>query len=55
MGYGKGYYDRFLADPELNAWVVGICYPFQVVSHLPSEPHDRRMHALATEEGIRDC
>ena len=52
MGYGKGYYDRFLSDPEMRGWVVGLAYRFQVVERLPVEPHDRPMNALATETGF---
>lgn len=51
MGYGKGYYDRYLSDPELRGWVLGLAYEFQVLDHLPAEPHDRPMDALVTEEG----
>jgi 5-formyltetrahydrofolate cyclo-ligase len=55
MGYGKGYYDRFLSDPAMRGWVVGAAYPFQILDTLPAEPHDRRVHALVTEEGITEC
>lgn len=55
MGYGKGYYDRFLSDPELRGDVLGLAYAFQVLDRLPAEPHDRPMDLLATEDGIYDC
>ena len=42
LGRGKGYYDRLL--PQLpNAKCVGLCFPFQIVGNIPSEPHDQRM------------
>lgn len=42
LGRGKGYYDRLL--PRLTkAFKVGICYPFQLLDSIPSEPHDIRM------------
>lgn len=52
MGYGKGYYDRFLSDPDLKGWIVGLAYAIQILERLPAEPHDRPVDALVTEEGI---
>ena len=39
MGYGGGYYDRFLAD-EPNHPTVALCYAFQVMETLPTEEFD---------------
>lgn len=39
LGRGKGYYDRLL--PHLTCPLIGICFPFQLLPHIPSEPHDR--------------
>jgi 5-formyltetrahydrofolate cyclo-ligase len=52
MGYGKGYYDRFLCDPALNARIIGVAYDLQIVPKLPTEPHDRPMDALVTESAF---
>lgn len=39
LGRGKGYYDRLL--PLLrNAYKIGVCFPYQVVKHIPCEAHD---------------
>ena len=39
LGRGKGYYDRLL--PRLpHAHTLGICFPFQLLDAIPSEPHD---------------
>ena len=44
LGRGKGYYDRFLsAHPRL--YKIGVCFPFQRVPLVPSEPHDVCMDA----------
>lgn len=41
MGYGKGFYDRFLADKELlQTYSIGIGYKCQQVEHLPVDEHD---------------
>lgn len=53
LGYGKGYYDRFLAGKELES--VGLCYRELVLPRLPAEEHDRRVRLLATEDGIFVC
>ena len=39
MGYGGGYYDRFLAD-EPDHPTVALCYEFQMVGSLPTEEFD---------------
>ncbi|MFB0971552.1 MAG: 5-formyltetrahydrofolate cyclo-ligase [Neofamilia sp.] len=31
IGYGGGYYDKYLSNPNLTAIKIGICYEFQVV------------------------
>lgn len=42
LGFGGGYYDRFLgARPALRA--IGLAYRFQVLPWLPVEPHDVRV------------
>ena len=42
LGRGKGYYDRFLAQHP-NVYTIGICFNFQLLPEVPSEPHDRIM------------
>ena len=39
MGYGGGFYDRFLCD-EPNHPTVALCYDFQMLPHLQTEEHD---------------
>ena len=39
MGYGGGFYDRFLAN-EPNHPTVALCYGFQMVDQLPTQEHD---------------
>jgi 5-formyltetrahydrofolate cyclo-ligase len=50
LGYGKGYYDRYLASSF--AYRVGICYDFQVVEKLPSHEDDQRMDEIITEKRV---
>jgi len=50
IGFGMGYYDRFLKRVGKKAVRVGIAYAFQIVKELPFEEHDVRMHFLVTEK-----
>ncbi len=50
MGYGKGYYDRFLE--KTDAVKVGVCHSFQLVDFIPSEKHDIKMDLIVTEREV---
>lgn len=39
IGYGGGFYDKFLAD-EPEHPTLALCYGFQMVEHLQTEPFD---------------
>lgn len=41
LGRGRGYYDKFLC--KVDAYKVGVCFPFQLVDHVPHDEHDIRM------------
>jgi 5-formyltetrahydrofolate cyclo-ligase len=46
LGRGRGYYDRLLARLTSHGsharvpYLIGICWPFQLVTTIPTEPHD---------------
>ncbi len=50
LGYGGGYYDRFLQDK--NVYKVGVCYHDEFVQTLPRENHDIPMDAILTDRGL---
>ena len=52
LGRGGGYYDRYLALLPAATFKIGVCFGVQIVETLPMEPHDQRVDAVATEEGI---
>lgn len=49
LGYGKGYYDRFLAS--FGGTTVGICYSACVCDALPCGKFDKSVDILVTEKG----
>lgn len=55
MGYGGGYYDRFLANEAPDSIRVGLAFELQIVERVPLEPHDQLMDYVVTEENIYDC
>jgi 5-formyltetrahydrofolate cyclo-ligase len=46
LGRGKGFYDRLL--PKLHCPLIGLAFPFQILSSIPTEPHDIRMNEVIT-------
>lgn len=52
VGFGKGYYDRFLATARGPATLVGLCHDFQLLDQVPSEGHDIRMQYIVTEQRV---
>ena len=52
LGYGCGYYDKFLALEAPQACRIGLAYSCQVVDILPTEPHDIPMDILVTETEV---
>lgn len=47
IGRGRGYYDRFLCK-HLNVKRIGICFDFQLVDEVPTEPNDIIMDEVIT-------
>jgi 5-formyltetrahydrofolate cyclo-ligase len=44
LGYGQGYYDRFL--PTVSAPNAGVCFSDQLVDEMPLADHDVRVDAV---------
>ena len=51
IGYGKGYYDRFLSEHRLYK-TIGICFACQIVEQISNDVHDIKPELLITEEAI---
>lgn len=52
VGYGGGYYDRFLPSLRGDAFATGVGFSGQQVSRLPRGDSDHRLLCLITEEGV---
>ena len=52
LGWGKGYYDRLLANSR--APKIGIAYSCQILSRLPHSSYDIPMDVVITEKEIID-
>jgi 5-formyltetrahydrofolate cyclo-ligase len=52
LGYGGGYYDRFITGVRNDCTRVAVCFDFQVLEYIPTESHDQRMDILVTDKRI---
>lgn len=51
MGYGKGFYDRFLAKyPDVAT--AALAFQCQIARKVPTEPHDRKVDIIITEDEV---
>jgi len=55
LGYGGGYYDRFLTESAPGALRIGLAYELQMIREVPTEPHDQFMDYIVTEKTIYNC
>lgn len=55
IGFGAGYYDRFIERLKPEAVTAALAYSFQVVDFVPSEEYDIPMDYIVTEKGIIEC
>ena len=47
LGYGGGYYDRFLSKHKV--YTIGLCYKECLVDALPHESHDKQIDEIITD------
>jgi 5-formyltetrahydrofolate cyclo-ligase len=52
IGYGRGFYDRWLAAIDRNK-ILAIAYDFQVIQRVPREPFDISVALIVTEKRTR--
>ncbi len=47
LGRGKGYYDKLLS--QLDTYLIGVCFSFQLKEEIPTEPHDLPMNCVISQ------
>ena len=52
LGYGGGFYDRFLENLKPDAKTIGIAFNLQIFDKIPKEPHDAQLDFVITESKI---
>jgi 5-formyltetrahydrofolate cyclo-ligase len=56
VGRGRGFYDRFLAQQDIQALRCGLCFHEQVLADaIPTEPHDMPMDLVITDREVIRC
>lgn len=50
IGFGKGYYDRFLAGRKCLK--IGVCHAFQLTDTIDAAPHDIKTDLIITEDEV---
>lgn len=50
LGYGKGYYDRFL--PKIRSVNIGICHSQLISDKIPCGENDYKMDYILCEKGV---
>lgn len=53
IGYGGGYYDRFLE--HFSGISIGLAFELQIAATLPQDNHDRSVDFLITEKDFYTC
>ena len=53
LGYGGGYYDRYISSLEDNYRIIkiGIGFSFQKINNLPTNKYDKKLDFIITEKG----
>lgn len=49
LGYGGGYYDRYLQHTFSNCIKIAIAYECQLINHVPIEAFDQKLDYIITE------
>lgn len=55
IGYGSGYYDKYINLLNKNINIVGLSYEFQIFTNIPIEKYDMSVNKIVTENQIIYC
>jgi len=54
IGYGGGYYDRFLRQLDPSVSWVSVAFELQIAPLIPKESHDLPVDKIITEQRVID-
>lgn len=52
LGYGGGFYDKFIEKLREGTTTIGLAFEFQVFDSIPKENHDAKLNYVITEKRI---
>ena len=54
LGYGGGYYDRYLSRVQHKHKIIkiGVGFSFQKIKNIPIDKHDKKLDCIITEKKI---
>lgn len=55
IGYGGGYYDRFLDKLRKDAIKIGLAFDLQLIDKVPKDNYDKPVDIIITENEIINC
>lgn len=55
VGYGGGYYDKFLSEINSDIPTIALAYDIQILEEVPSEKHDIKVYMVITEKETIKC
>ena len=55
LGYGGGFYDRFLDRLRPDCTLAALAYAFQIVDHVAHAPHDKPVQFVITDQEVIAC
>lgn len=52
LGFGKGYFDKFLSKIKKRVLKIGLAYSFQILKRIPSTKNDIKMDIIISDREI---
>jgi len=52
LGYGKGFYDKFLHELPKSVERIGLAFSIQELENIPQLPHDESLDTIITEREV---
>lgn len=53
IGYGGGFYDKFIETTRKDCKLIGLCFKEQIVDEIPLEEFDARLHYILSDDSLQ--